>query len=290
MFKRSALDLWKEEEGRTSIVTFCKDLDLALGSGISAGVITEICGPPGSGKTQLCLQLLINVQIPRQLGGVEGCAVYLDTNYGFSPQRVREMAHACQIHCRNLALFRKLNPTDVLSGFTQDTALDGIMYSHVSSYSEIIEAIAVLQNKLYDHEKIKLIVIDSLSFLIRNTTSSSLKRVKHLHEILTLLHKLANRFGCAVIVTNDVTTRISDNETSERRMEDPRIVPALGESHSHKINQRILLGRDETCSNLHNLEQISYVASIEKGHFPPVTIPFRIESVGIRSIKQKVSI
>ncbi|XP_049281159.1 uncharacterized protein LOC125762729 isoform X2 [Anopheles funestus] len=285
MFKTSALDLWTEEENRTGLLTFCKDLDLALGSGISEGMITELCGPPGSGKTQFCLQLSVNVQIPRQLGGLQGRAVYLDTNYGFCPQRVREMAQACHTHCKNITLLHNQNIDEILAGFSEATALDGILYSHVTNCTQILEAIAVLQHKLYDGEKIKLIVLDSLSFLIRNTITRSMERVKRLHEILTPLHKLAHKFGCIVIVTNDVTTRISDSDTFTRTKA-PQIVPALGGSHTHKINQRIVLGRDESNYDFHT--QPKYVASIEKGHFlPNISVPFRIATTGIRGINKR---
>uniref|UniRef100_A0A182SFB3 DNA repair protein RAD51 homolog 3 n=1 Tax=Anopheles maculatus TaxID=74869 RepID=A0A182SFB3_9DIPT len=288
-FKTSALDLWKEEETRTGLVTFCKDLDLALGSGISQGMITELCGPPGSGKTQLCLQLSVNVQIPRRLGGLQGRAVYLDTNYGFCPKRVQEMAKACHTHCTNIALLHKLNPDEILAGFSEATALDGILYSHVTNCTEILEAIAVLQNRLYDGERIKLIILDSLSFLVRNTITRSLKRMRRLHEILTPLHKIAHRFGCVVIVTNDVTTRISDPDPCEgTETTTPQIVPALGGGHTHKINQRILLGRDESAYDSQSHHQPAYVASIAKGHFLPcITVPFRIETAGIRGVTSK---
>uniref|UniRef100_A0A182P794 DNA repair protein RAD51 homolog 3 n=1 Tax=Anopheles epiroticus TaxID=199890 RepID=A0A182P794_9DIPT len=294
MFKKSALDLWREEENRTGLVTFCKDLDLALGSGISEGMITELCGPPGSGKTQLCLQLCVNVQIPHRLGGLQGRAVYLDTNYGFSPQRVQEMAKACHRHCTNIALRYKLNPEETLAGFSEATALNGILYSHVTDCTQILEAIAVLQNRLYDGEKIKLIVLDSLSFLIRNTITRSLKRVKRVHEILTLLHKLAHKFGCVVIVTNDVTTRVSDVDGTSERPEAPQIVSALGSSLTHKINQRIFLGRDESNSDCHSssaqLTRPTYIAAIAKGHFlPSVTVAFRIETAGIKGIKREAT-
>uniref|UniRef100_A0A340TBH0 DNA repair protein RAD51 homolog 3 n=1 Tax=Anopheles minimus TaxID=112268 RepID=A0A340TBH0_9DIPT len=287
MFRISALDLWKEEENRTGLVTFCKDLDLALGSGISEGMITELCGSPGSGKTQLCLQLSVNVQIPRQLGGLQGRAAYLDTNYGFCPQRIQEIAQACHSHCRNIALLHKLNPDEILASFSGANALDGILYSHVTDCTQVLEAIAILQHKLYDGERIKLIILDSLSFLIRNTITRSMMRVRRLHEILTPLHKLANRFGCVVIVTNDVTTRITDTDTYERT-ETPQIVPALGGSHTHKINQRIFLGRDESNYDSHMQHSPRYVASIAKGHFlPTITVPFRIEMAGIRGIKRE---
>ncbi|ETN63737.1 RAD51C protein [Anopheles darlingi] len=282
MFKKSAFDLWKAECDQIGIATFCKDLDLTLGSGIALGLITELCGPPGSGRTQLCLQLCVTVQIPRALGGIEGRVAYLDTNYGFSTKRIREMGRACLEHCVKLTRARNMNPEEILAGVTEDSILDNVLYGHVQTTSHIFEAIAELQSKLFQGEKIQLIIIDSYSFLIRNTITNSLERVKVDHEILTLLHKLAHRFGCAVVITNDVTT---DFSSVRKTNEEPLIVPALGDSHSHKINQRILLGRIESSDDpLHNG---LYVASIEKSLFTPkVSVAFRIERHGIRNARK----
>lgn len=50
---QSVLTLLQEEESRGSIVTFCAKLDEMLGGGLPLGKITEVCGAPGLGKTQL---------------------------------------------------------------------------------------------------------------------------------------------------------------------------------------------------------------------------------------------
>lgn len=50
----TALDLMlKEESELRTIVTFSSQLDQALGGGVLLGKITELCGAPGVGKTQL---------------------------------------------------------------------------------------------------------------------------------------------------------------------------------------------------------------------------------------------
>ena len=36
-----------------------------LGGGIPIGQITELVGMPGIGKTQMCIQLALNVQLPK---------------------------------------------------------------------------------------------------------------------------------------------------------------------------------------------------------------------------------
>lgn len=53
MFKNTAIDAWKDESARGTIITMSKMLDRAIGCGIPTEVITEFCGPPGSGKTQM---------------------------------------------------------------------------------------------------------------------------------------------------------------------------------------------------------------------------------------------
>ena len=68
------------------------------------GETTEICklitiildypvgGLSQTGKTQICFQLCMNVQIPKELGGVDGEALYIDTHGDFAVERLTEMA------------------------------------------------------------------------------------------------------------------------------------------------------------------------------------------------------
>lgn len=65
--------------GSRALITFCKAIDDMLGGGIQVGQITEFCGVPGIGKTQLAIQLSLNVQIPEVFGGLGGECVYIDT-------------------------------------------------------------------------------------------------------------------------------------------------------------------------------------------------------------------
>mmetsp|Transcript_10427 Transcript_10427/g.43194 ORF Transcript_10427/g.43194 Transcript_10427/m.43194 type:complete len:121 (-) Transcript_10427:1897-2259(-) len=61
---RSASEILYAEKKKLALVTFCKDLDDLLGGGIAVGEVTELCGCPGIGKTQTCIQLCASVQIP----------------------------------------------------------------------------------------------------------------------------------------------------------------------------------------------------------------------------------
>ncbi len=49
---QSALDLLRAEEQLIPIITFSAKVDEMLGGGVALGKITELCGAPGTGKTQ----------------------------------------------------------------------------------------------------------------------------------------------------------------------------------------------------------------------------------------------
>jgi RecA/RadA recombinase len=71
-------------------------IDRLLGGGLSRGSISEVVGPAGVGKTQLCLTLTAVAGLARSLGGLgEGTGVlYFDTEGKFSAQRLVEIAQA----------------------------------------------------------------------------------------------------------------------------------------------------------------------------------------------------
>uniref|UniRef100_A0A8D9F6X4 DNA repair protein RAD51 homolog 3 n=1 Tax=Cacopsylla melanoneura TaxID=428564 RepID=A0A8D9F6X4_9HEMI len=77
------------------------------------GKLTEIYGNSGSGKTQLCLQLAINVSLPQTLGGLEGESIYIETNKSVFPCRLGEMIQAFVEHVKlNLEFKMKIKTTN----------------------------------------------------------------------------------------------------------------------------------------------------------------------------------
>ena len=91
--KRTALDLLEAEKA-AAVNTFVRRLDEMLGMGVEMGKITEFCGAPGLGKTQLGIQLAVDVHLPSFLDGPCGHCVYIDTEGSFMPQRVAEIAQS----------------------------------------------------------------------------------------------------------------------------------------------------------------------------------------------------
>lgn len=53
------------------LTTGCDQLDKALGGGLYKCGIIEVSGESGCGKTQLCLQIALTVQLPLSLNGAK---------------------------------------------------------------------------------------------------------------------------------------------------------------------------------------------------------------------------
>jgi RAD51-like protein 2 len=180
------------------IVTFCKTMDFLLGGGIELAQVTEIAGLPGVGKTQLAMQLCVDAHIPKLLGGVQGQAVYIDSEGSFSPQRCHTMAQALVQHMQAsvqrqqrrqqqqidkdpTALCHHHRPTPGLAAlpthFTPEHILSGIHVYRVHSEPEQTSTIYSLSRFLEEQQgrsqqdsrisPIKLIVIDSIAFHYR---------------------------------------------------------------------------------------------------------------------------
>ena len=52
-FAVSALDMLQDEESQQRVITFSERLDELLGGGVPVTKVTEFCGAPGVGKTQM---------------------------------------------------------------------------------------------------------------------------------------------------------------------------------------------------------------------------------------------
>jgi RecA/RadA recombinase len=72
-------------------------LNRAMKGGLLVGTISEICGSPGAGKTQFCLNCVLQAIVPSLRNGAsstgEGASViYIDTELKFDPKRLVQMA------------------------------------------------------------------------------------------------------------------------------------------------------------------------------------------------------
>jgi len=231
---RSALQLLKSTQRLPHILTFCADIDNMLGGGVAMGEVTEFCGVPGIGKTQLGIQLAVDVHLPSLFGGAEGEAVYIDTEGSFMPQRAVEIAEAFSLHVSKMANLRN---DPALSAAANSVATDKILQSihlfRIHDYVEQIAVIHTLPGFLDQHPKVKLVVIDSIAFHFRHNFEDFALRSRLLNGIAQRLTQIATDREIAVVLVNQVTTKIGSNGGY--------LAPALGDSWAHACTSRVML-------------------------------------------------
>jgi len=186
---RTALEIKKERAALPKITTGSKNLDALLGGGVEVKTITEFFGEFGSGKTQLCHQLAINVQLPPEKGGLSKKAVYMDTEGTFRWERIESMARA--------------------QGLDPDQAMENIYYNRVVNSDHQMAVVEELKD-LIPKEGIGLVIVDSITGHFRaeypgreNLALRQQKLNRHLHQLMSL----AELYDVAVVVTNQVMAR-----------------------------------------------------------------------------------
>ncbi|KAH3877511.1 DNA repair protein RAD51 homolog 3-like [Dreissena polymorpha] len=231
-------DLLQKEDNRIAIMTFSERLDTALGGGVQGGTVTEICGLPGTGKTQLCMQLACDVQIPRCLGGQGAEALYIDTQGGLVMERLTEVVSATVAHCRQIAIQDEHPEMSLkLSSLSIETMLAGVHVHRCTSHLQLLAIIEQLQAFLKANRKVRLVIIDSVSFHFRHDFEDLSLRTRILTNSAQTLHKIARSFDIPVVVTNQMTTRVHQGPGQKGSS----VVPCLGESWGHACGTRLLL-------------------------------------------------
>ena len=187
---KTALEVKKERISTKKITTGSHALDELLGGGIETRTMTELFGEFGSGKTQICHQLSVNVQLPPEKGGLNGKAVYIDTEGTFRWERIEKMAKALN-----------LDP---------DAVMNNIYYMRAVSSDHQIAIVESDIPELLIKEPVKLIIVDSITSHFRaefpgreNLASRQQKLSTHLHQLV----RLAEVYDLAVVITNQVMAR-----------------------------------------------------------------------------------
>ena len=233
----SGFELLEEERRATRVVTFIERLDALLGGGVAATQLTEFSGVPGIGKTQLGMQLAVNVQIPRVMGGAEGEAVYVDTEGSFLAERCYAIATALLAHLQRTAE-RDENPLHraALQKLGDVKALLGrIHVFRVHDAHEQLACVRQLDAFVRQRPAVKLLVLDSVAFHFRAGGQNYGARMQMLGQMAQSLTELAARHRVAAVLMNQVTTRVNDATGSAQ------VVPALGDSWAHACNVQAML-------------------------------------------------
>ncbi|KAL5859906.1 hypothetical protein ACOSQ3_001202 [Xanthoceras sorbifolium] len=230
---QNAWDMLHEEESLMRITTSCADLDNILGGGINCKEVTEIGGVPGIGKTQLGIQLAVNVQIPREFGGLGGKAIYIDTEGSFMVERALQIAEACVEDMSEYSRFLRNDIQACQVRIQPKDILENIYYFRICSYTEQIALINYLEKFISEHKDVKLVIVDSITFHFRQDFDDMALRTRVLGGISLKLMKLAKEFSLAVVLLNQVTTKYIEGSF--------QLTLALGDSWSHSCTNRVIL-------------------------------------------------
>lgn len=278
-----------------------------LGGGIQVGQITEFCGVPGIGKTQLGMQLVLNAQIPQQLGGNAGEALYIDTEGSFTAERLEEMAEELSNQLKkiyekerwkqkqNEKEKKKINEMDedtFVRFISKESLLGRVHVFRTHDQAETIATINHLDAFVKQSPAVKLIVIDSVAFHFRESLADTSARSRLLSNISQTLNQLAFTHRLAVVLTNHVTNRFGSGPpgtNDEPRMAVlQRITPALGEMWSHCVTNRVMLHWEANAGGSadayadHEGTSIRVATLVKSPGMPTAAAPYRVTKKGIR--------
>ncbi|KAL3671083.1 hypothetical protein V7S43_004265 [Phytophthora oleae] len=228
----TALDLLQEVTKSEPITTRLLGIDGLLGGGLQRGEVTEICGGPGTGKTQFGMHVCLAAQYTTSKSGKPTSAVFIDSEGSFIIERVASMAE------HFLEDFRQVS----VNNLTRDDLLRGISYYRVHDYLEQMEVMYSLPAYFQATPECKLLVIDTVAFHFRHGFEDYTQRARALDDLASFLHGLATDFGVTVLLINHITTKASSNDHYGSQEQ-----PALGENWANSIANRIVFEWEGDC-------------------------------------------
>jgi DNA repair protein RadB len=184
------------QAGKISTGSF--DFNKWLYGGYEKGVITMIAGPPGSGKTNLCILAVCSQAKKRNK------VLYIDTEGGFSSERVKQMAgDSYEEVLGNILL---IEPTD----FEEQK-------KHFQKLPEIIKK-----------EKIEMIVVDGMAMHYRLELGDAIKlkndeKIRDVNRDIAnqmkILSEISRKYNIPIIITNQVYSDFLSKEEFEKGVE-----------------------------------------------------------------------
>lgn len=172
-------------------------------------------------------------------------------------ERALQIANAAVIHVKSITAARKKegskpNATaqqrqkmpsaeqeEAVAGMTARSLLEGIHVMRVHDHTEQLAAIQHIPDFIRAHPQVKLVVIDSIAFHLRHGINDFGTRGRILSLMSNKLQELANRQSAAVVVINQMTTKVDG--ASQDSAGHGRLIPALGETWAHAATHRIQL-------------------------------------------------
>jgi DNA repair protein RadA len=242
-------ELFEKRQQIGKISTGSKTFDELVGGGFESQAIIELFGEFGSGKTQIAHQLCVIVQLPKEKGGLEGHAFYIDTENTFRPERIKQMAEGYE-----------LDPEEVLSKIHVARAYNS------SHQMLLVEKVKELSKDV----PARLLVVDSLTahfraeFVGRGTLADRQQKLnRHMHDLL----RWGDLNNGVICVTNQVAAK------PDAFFGDPTR-PIGGHIVGHTATFRLYLRKSKGPKRIARL--------IDSPHLPEGEAVFSITEKGVR--------
>ncbi|XP_017785374.1 PREDICTED: DNA repair protein XRCC3-like isoform X2 [Nicrophorus vespilloides] len=197
--------------------TGCAQIDDLTRGGFRFKMINEVYGEAGVGKTQLCLQLAVAVQMPP----ISGAAFYVCTDKSFPANRLLELS---------------LSVPSAFGLSGDESLMDKVFVEHSMDFIALRRLLFVKLPKLLENVRISLVVIDSIAAIFRSEDIKYLERSKEIDDICRQLNHLARTHNLVVVCVNQVT----DDPNSDTSG------PSLGNAWANYVVCRFLIERDWT--------------------------------------------
>lgn len=174
------------------ITTGCSSVDDLLGGGFDRGAITQLYGPPASGKTNLALAAAI------ETAAMGERALYIDTE-DLSADRFEQLAEA-----RLDGSDPGSDPTTETAGSVDDLAAR-VIISEALGFQDQEEAV---KDAAEVAKTVDLIVLDSATgfYRLERSEREEGEALRAVARQVTHLLSLARRYDLAVLITNQVFT------------------------------------------------------------------------------------
>eukprot|EP01025_Chloroclados_australasicus_P009142 TRINITY_DN13519_c0_g1_i1.p1 TRINITY_DN13519_c0_g1~~TRINITY_DN13519_c0_g1_i1.p1 ORF type:complete len:381 (+),score=30.17 TRINITY_DN13519_c0_g1_i1:135-1145(+) len=236
-------------------------LDQTMGGGICARSLTEIVGPSGVGKSQICMTLISrmmqSILLQQDRKPSDFSIWYIDTENKHSIKRLVEVLMENNPQLRtNSQLFDEVK-----------RCIHIVQANTTSEMEDKIDTIiAGSQNNTF---KNKLVVLDGVAALARIEFDKDqlYDRQELIGRIAQKLKMLAAQYEIPVVVTNQVTANISSENTSGEEN-----IAALGLKWAHAVNTRLVVEHCGLC-------RLSKVAKSPVS--PNMVIGFQIVGQGV---------
>ncbi len=183
------------------VTTGSKGFNDLLGGGMETQSIVELYGEFGSGKTQVAHQMAVNIQLPREMGGLGASAIIIDTENTFRPERIEQMV-------------RGLPPAPDGSAWDVAEFLKNINVARAyNSNHQILlaESAMDLAEKVKESDRpVRLLIVDSVTahfraeYVGRGTLADRQQKLnKHLHDLM----RFSDLNNALILVTNQVMAK-----------------------------------------------------------------------------------